>query len=121
MSGSAPILVATAIEKYNSDLGNIDTICIANSAGKVDLLISYNANPVYSLPSSLEVKKAFDKIKAKSFDYAILEKSKKINAIKLEIPWSDLGSWKEICKMYEKNKHKYFKKKNVFYYVIKKK
>ena len=60
-------------------------------------------------------KKAFDKIKAKSFDYAILEKSKKINAIKLNIPWSDLGSWKEICKMYEKNKHKYFKKKNVFY------
>ena len=38
LSGSAPILVATAIEKYNSDLGNIDTICIANSAGKVDLL-----------------------------------------------------------------------------------
>ncbi len=60
-------------------------------------------------------KKAFDKIKGKSFDYAILEKSKQINAIKLDIPWSDLGSWKEICKMYEKNKHKYFKKKNVFY------
>ena len=38
LSGSAPILVATAIEKYNSDLRNIDTICIANSAGKVDLL-----------------------------------------------------------------------------------
>ena len=38
LSSSAPILVATAIEKYNSDLGNIDTICIANSAGKVDLL-----------------------------------------------------------------------------------
>ena len=60
-------------------------------------------------------KKIFDKIKAKSFDYAILEKSKKINAIKLDIPWSDLGSWKEICKMYEKNRHKYFKKNNVFY------
>ena len=29
--------------------------------------------------------------------------------------WSDLGSWKEICKMYEKNKKKYFDKKNVFY------
>ena len=26
-------------------------------------------------------------------------KNKKINAIKLDIPWSDLGSWKEICKM----------------------
>ncbi len=60
-------------------------------------------------------KKIFEKIKAKSFDYAILQKSKQINAIKLNIPWSDLGSWKEICKMYEKNKHRYFKKKNVFH------
>jgi len=60
-------------------------------------------------------KKAFTKATAKSFDYAILEKTKEINAIKLDIPWSDLGSWKEICKMYGKNKRHYFKKKNVFY------
>ena len=60
-------------------------------------------------------KKFFDKTPVKSFDYAILEKSKKINAIKLDIPWSDLGSWKEICKMYNRNKQKYFNKKNVFY------
>ena len=60
-------------------------------------------------------KQSFIKATAKSFDYAILEKSKKINAIKLDIPWSDLGSWKEICKMYGRNKKKYFKKKNVFY------
>ena len=51
----------------------------------------------------------------KSFDYAILEKTKKINAIKLDIPWSDLGSWKEILKMYGKNKNKYYKKKNVYH------
>ena len=36
----------------------------------------------------------------------ILEKSKNINAIKLNIPWSDLGSWKEICKIYNKLKNK---------------
>ena len=60
-------------------------------------------------------KASFEKATAKSFDYAILEKTKKINAIKLDIPWSDLGSWKEICKMYNKNKNKYYKKKNVFY------
>ena len=60
-------------------------------------------------------KEAFTKTTAKSFDYAILEKTKEINAIKLNIPWSDLGSWKEICKMYRKNKQKYFNKKNVFY------
>jgi len=60
-------------------------------------------------------KVSFEKATAKSFDYAILEKTKQINAIKLDIPWSDLGSWKEICKMYDKNKNKYYKKKNVYY------
>ena len=60
-------------------------------------------------------KKAFEKSIEKSFDYAILEKTNKINAIKLDIPWSDLGSWKEILKIYDKNKRKHFKKKNVFY------
>ena len=60
-------------------------------------------------------KASFEKATAKSFDYAILEKTKQINAIKLDIPWSDLGSWKEILKMYNKNKNKYYKKKNVYY------
>ena len=60
-------------------------------------------------------KSSFVKSVEKSFDYAILEKTKKINAIKLDIPWSDLGSWNEISKIYKKNKSKYFKKKNVYY------
>jgi len=60
-------------------------------------------------------KKSFSKSVEKSFDYAILEKTKKINAIKLDIPWSDLGSWREISKIYIKNKTKYLKKKNVYY------
>ena len=60
-------------------------------------------------------KKSFSKIQEKSFDYAILEKSKNINGIKLNISWSDLGSWKEVLNFYSKNKKKYFKKRNVFY------
>jgi len=60
-------------------------------------------------------KASFSKVTEKSFDYAILEKAKQINAIKLDIPWSDLGSWREISKIYRKNKSKYFKKKNVYY------
>jgi len=60
-------------------------------------------------------KKPYKKIIEKSFDYAILEKSNNINAIKLNIPWSDLGSWKEITNIFKKNKYKYFMKKNVFY------
>ena len=46
-------------------------------------------------------KASFNKITTKSFDYAILEKTKQINAIKLNIPWSDLGSWREISKIYK--------------------
>ena len=60
-------------------------------------------------------KKIFNKIKEKSFDYSILEKYKNINGIKLNIPWTDLGNWKEVLKVYHKNKSKYFKKKNVYH------
>ena len=60
-------------------------------------------------------KSPFKKCIEKSFDYAILEKSKHINAIKLNIPWSDQGSWKEISRIFDKNKSKYFRKKNVFH------
>ena len=60
-------------------------------------------------------KKSYKKIQEKSFDLAILEKSRNINAIKLNVPWSDLGSWKEIANIFKKNKSKYFKKRNVFY------
>jgi len=60
-------------------------------------------------------KSSFLKSVKKSFDYAILEKTNNINAIKLDIPWSDLGSWREISKIYNKHKAKYFKNKNVYY------
>ena len=60
-------------------------------------------------------KLSFKKSLEKSFDSAILEKTKLINAIKLNIPWTDLGSWKEISKIYKRDKEKYFKKKNVYY------
>ena len=59
--------------------------------------------------------KEFKKNKSIPFDRAIFEKSQEINAIKLNIPWSDLGSWREICLMFNKNKKKYFKRKNIFY------
>ena len=45
-------------------------------------------------------KSSFNAITGKSFDYAILEKAKNISGIKLNIPWSDLGNWKEILKVY---------------------
>ncbi len=59
-------------------------------------------------------KKIFSKIKNKSFDYSILEKYKNINGIKLDINWTDFGNWKEILKIYDKNKSKFFKRKNFY-------
>ena len=88
-------------KKYNP---SIYRNCL-NSVNKA----KYKANTYYLNKAS------FIKATAKSFDYAILEKTKQINAIKLDIPWSDLGSWKEILKMYDKNKNKLAKKKNIFY------
>ena len=53
-------------------------------------------------------KKVFTKNPSKSFDYAVLEKAKEINAIKLDILWSDFGNWREISKFYKRNKKKIF-------------
>lgn len=60
-------------------------------------------------------KSSFKKIQEISFDYAILEKSKNINGIKLNIPLTDLGNWKEIWKFFKKYKSKSSIKKNTFY------
>ena len=88
-------------KKYQKNIYRNTLIAVKKSTFK---------NNIYYLSKS-----AFFKNSSKSFDYAILEKTKDINAIKLNIPWSDLGSWKEILLMYYKNKAKYFNKKNIFY------
>jgi len=60
-------------------------------------------------------KNYFNKIKAISFDYAILEKAEEINSIELNLIWSDLGSWKEIFKIIKSKTTKAYIKKNTFY------
>ena len=60
-------------------------------------------------------KKYFNKIKAISFDYAILEKAKEINSIKLNLIWSDLGSWKEIFNVIKSKTTQATIKKNTYY------
>ncbi len=80
----------------------------------ISCMESVNKSKIYNNVCYLE-KKSFKKIQDKSFDYAILEKSDNINAIRLKIRWSDLGSWYEISNIYKENKSKYFKKSNVFH------
>ncbi len=58
--------------------------------------------------------KSFNKIKPLSFDYAILEKIKNIQCIKLITTWSDLGSWKAINTLFKINRFKFYNKKNLF-------
>ncbi len=73
-------------------------------------------------------KKSFKKIQEKSLDYAILEKSKNINGIKLNIPWSDLGSWKEISNIFKKTDQNILKRamffinhgENILIYILEK-
>ena len=67
-------------------------------------------NKVYFLQ-----KKYFKKVNNISFDYAILEHSKDINGIKLNLPLIDLGNWKEIWKYFKKLRSKNYIKKNTFY------
>jgi len=56
----------------------------------------------------------FKKVKEISFDYAILEKSKNIYGIKLNIPLTDLGNWKEIYRFFKKSRSMKYIKENTF-------
>lgn len=69
-----------------------------------------NRNNIYYLN-----KNSFKKIKEISFDYAILEKAKNINGIKLNIPLTDLGNWKVIWKFFKKKRSKNYIKNNTFF------
>ena len=60
-------------------------------------------------------KKNFIKIKAISFDCAILEKAKEINSIDLNLLWSDLGSWNEIFKIIKSKTSEAYMKRNTYY------
>jgi len=73
------------------------------------LMKAKNENNIY-YPN----KKYFKNLIPISFDYSILEKSQDINAIKLNLPLTDLGNWKEIWKFFKKSKSKNYIKKNTF-------
>lgn len=49
-----------------------------------------------------------------SFDYAVLEKAKNIFGVKLNLLWSDLGSWRSITLLFSRIKNMYYSKKNTF-------
>jgi len=48
---------------------------------------------------------AYSKIKGISIDYGVMEKSSKVYTIKSHFDWSDVGSWDEIYKLKNKDRH----------------
>ena len=59
------------------------------------------------------IKEIYESIKSESVDYALLEKSKKVSVIPVEMQWSDLGSWESIYKISEKDSHENVVRGNV--------
>jgi len=104
------ILFATNEAFYNSfkynDVENLDLCFHSLNKGK--------EKSVKNGYVSIANKKIFSNVKSVSFDYAVLEKYKYVNGIKLSVNWSDLGNWFEILKVFNNYKTKYFKKKNLF-------
>ena len=49
------------------------------------------------------IRKIYEAIPAESIDYALLEKSKRVAVLPVEMEWSDLGSWESIFQVSEKD------------------
>jgi mannose-1-phosphate guanylyltransferase/mannose-6-phosphate isomerase len=52
-----------------------------------------------------ELRNDFTKMPSISFDYAIMERSKKIVTLPAEIYWSDIGSWDSLFEILDKDEH----------------
>ena len=65
----------------------------------------YSALSTFDFTNSDEIPfTKYDSMPAISIDYAVMEKSDKIALIKLECDWKDLGSWKSVYDVSEKDK-----------------
>lgn len=109
------------VEKPNLKLANKyinDSKYFWNSGifmGTITTLIkeySTNAQEIYKYFDKLKFKdnykipkKVYNEMPSISFDYAIMEKSKNIALVKLKSDWTDLGSWKSLYNVSEKNKN----------------
>ena len=93
-------------KKYSPKIYNILHDIFLNSNSKTKVI----NKKIYVIDNKL-----FKNITSVSFDYSILEKAEDINIIKLNIPWSDLGSWKEILNIFYKKRNRYISNKNVFF------
>ena len=59
------------------------------------------------------LKKRFEEMPAISIDYALMEKSKNISVIPLDVAWSDIGTWDTLFDVLDKDSHHNVKRGNV--------
>jgi mannose-1-phosphate guanylyltransferase/mannose-6-phosphate isomerase len=51
------------------------------------------------------IHQVFSRVESNSIDYAILEKSKKVAVLTVDVGWSDLGSWESVYEISKKDEH----------------
>ena len=51
------------------------------------------------------IREIYESIEGESIDYALLEKSKNVAVLPVEMEWSDLGSWESLFKVSKKDTH----------------
>ncbi len=64
-----------------------------------------NRDPCHSTTDDIDVAAVFSQIKSDSIDYVILEKSKKVAVITIDVGWNDLGSWESIYQISQKDQN----------------
>jgi mannose-1-phosphate guanylyltransferase/mannose-6-phosphate isomerase len=85
---------------WNAGIFMFNTDFFTNEVKKYEPGI-YNA-----FVSSNNIKEAFSKIKNKiSIDYGIMEKSRKVSVVPLDIEWNDLGSFDAFYDVFEKDEN----------------
>ena len=52
-----------------------------------------------------ELEKFYRQIRSISIDYGVMEKAQNVYVVKCDFGWNDVGSWEEVYKLAEKDKH----------------
>jgi len=59
--------------------------------------------PRNDLKDPVTIEKIFDEVASDSIDYAVMEKSRKMAVVPMDVGWSDLGSWESIYQASQKD------------------
>ena len=62
-----------------------------------------NGKPRPEVKDPVEIEKIFQDIASDSIDYAVMEKSKKVAVVPIDVGWNDLGSWESIYEVSAKD------------------